>query len=213
MTTHSRPPKTRHPILSQEDDELWRHTTRSLKPLKKAKPHVMTAGEAQRAEAPAQSAARKAGEAKVRAVAPVSVPRPASPAAARSSKVEIGAVDARNARKLARGRLEIEARIDLHGMYQAEAHAELHRFLKRAHASGKRWVLVITGKGSTSALHGPNEAWPDGRERGVLKRSVPIWLAEPGIRELIVSISEASPSHGGSGALYIHLRKRDRTPT
>ena len=97
--------------------------------------------------------------------------------------------------KLSKGRLPIEGRVDLHGMTQSQAHALLLSFLQRAHASGGRYVLVITGKGFSS----------DGN--GVLKRQVPAWLSTPPFRALVSSHDLAARNHGGEGALYIRLRK------
>ncbi len=99
-------------------------------------------------------------------------------------------------RKIARGRLALEARIDLHGMMQAEAHDLLRAFLLRAHERGLRHVLVITGKGSSRG------------SEGVLKRAVPHWLATPDFRPLVSGCETAAQGHGGEGALYIRLRRR-----
>ncbi len=102
---------------------------------------------------------------------------------------------------LRRGSLAIEARIDLHGMYQDEAHAALTGFLLRARAAGHAHVLVVTGKGG-----------PDFRdafsERGVLRRSVPHWLRGPDLHGIVLGFEEAAQHHGGSGALYVRLRRR-----
>jgi len=120
------------------------------------------------------------------------------------------AVFDRNAgRRLRSGRIEIEARLDLHGMTQDEAHRALRSFLNGCQARGLRWVLVITGKGRS----GPDDVDASGmfatqRGRGVLKRNVPRWLAEPDIRSLVVSYASAALHHGGEGALYIQLRMR-----
>ncbi|MCJ2133461.1 Smr/MutS family protein [Methylobacterium sp. J-026] len=102
---------------------------------------------------------------------------------------------------LRRGRLAIDARIDLHGMVQAQAHAALTGFLLRARAAGHAYVLVVTGKG------GPDysEAFA---ERGVLRRSVPHWLRGPELRGIVLGFEEASRHHGGGGALYVRLRRR-----
>ena len=97
--------------------------------------------------------------------------------------------------KLAKGRLEIEAKVDLHGLTQSEAHGLLLSFLHRAHASGVRYVLVVTGKGSTQ------------KGDGVLRRVVPEWLATPAFRSVVSSHDSAARHHGGSGALYIRLRR------
>lgn len=98
-------------------------------------------------------------------------------------------------RKLARGRLPIDAKLDLHGLDQEQAHGMLHAFLARAQADGLRHVLVITGKGASMG------------SQGALKRAVPQWLAKPGFSGLISGWEWAARGHGGEGALYIRLKK------
>jgi DNA-nicking Smr family endonuclease len=98
-------------------------------------------------------------------------------------------------RKLAKGRLQLEARIDLHGLFQNEAHALLHSFILRAHERGLRHVLVITGKGSSMG------------SEGALKRVVPMWFSKPEFRHLISSYETSAQTHGGDGALYVRLSK------
>jgi DNA-nicking Smr family endonuclease len=98
-------------------------------------------------------------------------------------------------RKLAKGRLTLEARIDLHGMIQSEAHGLLLQFLLRAHERGLRHVLVITGKGTSFGSD------------GALKRAVPLWFALPEFRPLISSYEQAARNHGGEGALYVRLAR------
>lgn len=142
--------------------------------------------------------------------------------ASRHQPPPVNDFDRKAARRIRSGRIEIEARIDLHGMRQSEAHSALRSFLHGCHARGVRWVLVITGKGRPSRAWEPghDEAAPSVRrgrddrpswhddERGVLKRNVPRWLAEPDLRSIVVSYTTASPPHGGEGALYVHLRAR-----
>lgn len=99
-------------------------------------------------------------------------------------------------RKLSRGHLALEARIDLHGLIQSEAHGMLLDFLIRAHERGLRHVLVITGKGSSLG------------SEGALKRAVPLWFAMPEFRFLISSYEPAARQHGGEGALYVRLSRR-----
>ncbi len=101
-------------------------------------------------------------------------------------------------RKLAKGRLAIEARIDLHGLYQSEAHDLLLDFLYRAHERELRHVLVITGKGSS------------GGSEGALRRAVPLWFSKPEFRFLISSYEWAARHHGGEGALYVRLSRPAR---
>lgn len=110
-------------------------------------------------------------------------------------------MDRRRRDKLRRGRMAPEARLDLHGMTAERAHAALIRFISAAHADGKRLVLVITGKGRE-----PGEAIMPYRS-GILRHSVPHWLAAPPIVHKVLEVIEAHRSHGGAGALYVYLRR------
>ncbi|TFZ60788.1 DNA mismatch repair protein MutS [Methylorubrum sp. Q1] len=114
-------------------------------------------------------------------------------------------LERRERRGLERGTLTIEARIDLHGLYQAEAHAALVGFLLRSRAAGHARVLVVTGKGGED-FGGRDRAGFS--ERGVLRRSVPHWLRGPELRGLVLGFEEAARHHGGGGALYVRLRRR-----
>jgi DNA-nicking Smr family endonuclease len=105
-------------------------------------------------------------------------------------------IDRANAERLKRGLHHIDARLDLHGKTQAEAHRALASFVSAARDAGHRCVLVITGRGLGPV--GP----------GVLKSSVPRWLEEPELRRHILAISPAQPHHGGAGATYLLLRRR-----
>jgi len=113
-------------------------------------------------------------------------------------------LDKRTAERLRRGQLAIEARLDLHGMTQDEAHGALFSFLARSEAQGLRCLLVITGKGvRRSDGHDFR-----GEAIGVLKHAVPRWLGEAGQRRRILALAPAQPKHGGSGALYVLLRRQ-----
>ena len=122
-----------------------------------------------------------------------------------------GTIEPRKARRVAKGHDEIEARIDLHGMRQSEAHGALRGFLMRAHQNGLRMVLVITGKGRAGDhdRHAPFDMFQD-RDRGVLRRNVPRWLAEPELRAIVVGHTSAHMKHGGDGAFYVQLRNREK---
>lgn len=103
-------------------------------------------------------------------------------------------LDRRSWLRLKRGQVVLEASLDLHGETQAEAHHRLGRFLAAAQAAGRRCVLVVTGKGLESG--------------GTLRHMVPRWLNEPDNRERVIAYCPAQPRHGGSGALYILVRRR-----
>ena len=104
--------------------------------------------------------------------------------------------------RLKRGKSKPEARIDLHGMTAATAHSALTAFLLRAYSDGKRLVLVITGKGQMNDHLGAAEV-----RRGVLRRQVPHWLEQPPLRQIVLQTTTAHQKHGGSGALYVYLRR------
>lgn len=129
--------------------------------------------------------------------APVQIAAPPPPGAP--------GLERRERRGLERGTLSIDARIDLHGLYQAEAHAALVGFLLRARAAGHARVLVVTGKGGESFGGQDRGGFA---ERGVLRRSVPHWLRGPELRGLVIGFEEAARHHGGAGALYVRLRRR-----
>ncbi len=134
---------------------------------------------------------------KVKAKAATAAPRVGSTPPAGAKPAGTG-IDQRLRGKAVRGRVAIDARVDLHGMTQAAAHRRLAAFLHQAQAGGARLVLVITGKGRTAA---PGEA------RGVLRRAVPQWLGSAEFRPFVVGFGEAGRRHGGEGALYVHIRR------
>lgn len=113
--------------------------------------------------------------------------------------------------RIARGRTPIDARLDLHGLRQHEAHDVLRAFIWRAHASGHRTVLVITGKGSrVRDPHPDAPPWAVGS--GILRKAVPGWLAAPDLRSAVLGVEPAHASHGGDGALYVRLRAKKTKP-
>lgn len=111
-------------------------------------------------------------------------------------------MDARKHAKMTRGKLDPEARIDLHGMTLAQAHPELIRFILNAQMAGLRLVLVITGKGKPGADHGPIPV-----RTGVLRHQVPNWLHMAPMGPAVLQVAEAHLKHGGGGAYYVYLRR------
>jgi len=183
MTPHD---KARGRPVSEEEKSLWQAVTRSVAPLKhRRRKHEL---------APAVAALKpetKARRPSSPAAAPVLAREPAKP-----KEPALIPLDRRAKQKLARGTQSIDARLDLHGRSQSQAHAALLRFLQRAQADGAKTVLVITGKGGgTDSV------------RGVLKRQVPLWLELPEFRGLVVGFGAAAIGHGGDGALYVRLRR------
>jgi DNA-nicking Smr family endonuclease len=197
--------------LSGEDAELWDLVRQRFEPLKRGKERVVGAAGLKlpaRGGAGDVSSGRSARAASASAHATRSAVAP-PPAPAKPSKPSpIVEIERRKARKIAAGRLEIDATIDLHGMRQADAHAALRRFIREAQAAGKKFVKVITGKGAPQPV-GDHLRHADA-ERGVLRRMVPLWLDQTDLRPLVVGIKPAGKGQGGGGALIIELRKPNK---
>jgi DNA-nicking Smr family endonuclease len=111
-------------------------------------------------------------------------------------------MDAKAFARMSRGKLSPEARIDLHGLTLAEAHPQLIGFVLGAQAQGLRLVLVITGKGRR-----PTDDGPVPQRHGILRHQVPQWLAQAPLGQAVLQVAEAHLRHGGSGALYVYLRR------
>ncbi|MGV7215342.1 Smr/MutS family protein [Bradyrhizobium sp. UFLA05-112] len=181
------PPSPRRRALSEDERALWDAVAKQVKPLRK--PRLTKAEAAARSDGlPAAPAARHPAPA--RPIAPTPAPR-----VAKSAVPPLAPLGKRERTKLSRGRSEIDARLDLHGMTQMRAHRALSGFIQRAHHDGLTFVLVITGKGRT------------GGESGVLRRQVPEWLSLPEFRAFVVGFEEAHIGHGGEGALYVRIRR------
>lgn len=157
----------RHIVISPEDEAYFRHVLRDATPLAKRLVAVPAAGPRRRSLAPVRR--------EIRFVEPVEEAAPIR-----------GHTEAR----LRRGRLEPEARIDLHGHSYDSAYRSLVAFLTRSISEGKRLVLVITGKG------------------GVLRNNLPLWLNGAELGGRVIGIREAHAKHGGGGAFYVALQKR-----
>jgi DNA-nicking Smr family endonuclease len=185
--------------LTEDDAALWLGVARSIKPLRRSHSSSVKASDGgSRAEAvrpkPVAPGSRAAQ------VMPRERPEPAPPKT--KAVAEPAAIDRRLRQRLARGREPIDARIDLHGLTQNEAHGALLAFLRGAQSKGARLVLIVTGKGRSGDPSG------DFGARGVLRRQVPLWLGLPEFRALIVEFGEAHVAHGGQGALYARLRRQ-----
>ncbi|MCZ4272248.1 Smr/MutS family protein [Maritalea porphyrae] len=113
-------------------------------------------------------------------------------------------MDQKLRRKIARGRISIDATLDLHGMRQFEAHSALIHFISVSFHRGDRNVLVITGKGVKRTGYAEFE------QKGVLRNLVPRWLKEPALIHMVAGIDAAAQNHGGAGALYVRLKKASK---
>jgi DNA-nicking Smr family endonuclease len=198
--------------LSPDEAALWEVVTEQVHPLRRAKPmRVTDTAPSDPANEP-RSAPRRVPADPVPAPTPAprwqKLPGGSTPRPAKIAPQPVPAFDRKHVKKIVAGRIEIEGRLDLHGLRESEAHMRLRGFLRQAQAMGKRTVLVITGKGrEDDDPFAPFDFGMERAPRGVLKRNVPRWLSDPDLASLIVSYTTAHVRHGGEGALYVHLRK------
>ncbi|HYA72426.1 MAG TPA: Smr/MutS family protein [Roseiarcus sp.] len=186
-----RPRSSRLRRLSDEEIALWVEVAKSVAKRRGASLPTLASPNPPASPAPAAAPA---------AAPPARPPRPSGPP-------PLAPLERRLKRDLARGRSAVDSAIDLHGMNQAEAHRALRGFLVQAQSQGHRLVIVVTGKGGSKSR--PDAAsWID--EPGVLRRLAPHWLREADLRAVVLGFEEAGRAHGGAGALYVRLRRRDR---
>jgi DNA-nicking Smr family endonuclease len=194
--------------LSGDEDVLWRHVATSIEPLK-AKQRVRRQGVSRDEIEPVALTIPERRPALTQAAKSVGAPASTSSTSALGkTPPALADFDARKAKKIGSGRVRIEARLDLHGMRQDDALGRLRAFLVDCHARHLKTVLVITGKGRDfDDVSVPYADTLDRSPRGVLRRNLPRWLAEPDLRAIVVGYISAAQQHGGDGAFYIELRR------
>jgi len=106
---------------------------------------------------------------------------------------EMSILSKKNIRDFNKGNVFIENKLDLHGFNQVDAKNLLEDFINQSIENGKRLILIITGKGKEG--------------EGVIKNNIISWLNNKSLRNKILAVNHASKKHGGSGAIYILLRK------
>jgi DNA-nicking Smr family endonuclease len=171
--------------IEPADRALWDAIKKTVKPLKHVKPRIVKAAPLA-AKPDSVPAAARTKPSKTPAAQPAKPSAPSPP--------PLAPLDRRTRSRVARGRVEIDARLDLHGLTLERARPRLASFLASAQARGASLVLVITGKGGT----------------GALRREAPFWLSAADLRPLVIGFEEAAPSHGGAGALYVRIRRPRR---
>jgi DNA-nicking Smr family endonuclease len=192
--------------LSAEERDLWQRVAKSVAPLH---PRLLAPAAAPLANPllanppqpqPPLEARKTTGPALV-----IGQQRPPVPPIVAPAKILASGLDKRTVQRLRKGKMPIEGRLDLHGMTQNEAHGALHRFIGASRVMNRRLVLIITGKGWDPMASRREDAV------GVLRRSVPRWLETPPLNQHVSAIADAHAKDGGSGALYVLLRRLRRT--
>lgn len=188
--------------LSDEEAVLWHRVGKTVTPLRDRPLSLppMSQEEAEREFVAAMQEGKPKPRTKSVSDGDIKSPivhHPRPPAPKRQPKPE-PVIDRPTTKKIAKGRIAIDASVDLHAMTQDQAHDRLYVFLADQRARGARHVLVVTGKGRSLG------------SEGVLKRMVPVWLSSPRFSELVSGYASASRHHGGEGAIYVRLRRLAR---
>ncbi len=181
--------------LNHEEKELWSRVTETAIPIRTSQTLFV--------DTPAQGPAVAPKKLPTK-LEPFSIGQKAKPTqtAMPAPQTPI-AMDKKAFGKMKRGKISPDAKIDLHGMTQEQAHPALVSTILNAHAAGKRLVLVVTGKGKVRDDGGPIPV-----RTGILKHAVPQWLRQAPLNAVVLQTNQASQNHGGSGALYVYLRRR-----
>ena len=183
--------------LTEAEHDLWRQVISTVTPSDRAAASERTLFPAG-IDRPSRRAVHSTGPVQVPNQTPPPSRTPLPPLVVDAPPGTDRGTDRRTVQRLKRGRLDIDARLDLHGLTIAQAHTRLLEFLRSAQAHGARCVLVVTGKGGGGGRDGTI---------GKVKAAVPAWLNDPLFRPLVLSAVQAQPGDGGGGALYLLLRK------
>lgn len=178
--------------IGREDFQLWKEFTRDIDPLEEPDWAAM---EALLPDAVQQNTGRVKSTPSGDKASP-----PRTTGAVQKQAAGPAQLDGRTDARLRRGQMPIDARIDLHGNTQDEAHRRLNDFILRAQSQDKRCVLVITGKGSSRGSDGEMMT-------GVLRQKLPLWLSMAPLRGLVLKCYPAVQRDGGTGAWYLYLKR------
>ena len=108
----------------------------------------------------------------------------------------VNGLDSRLMQQLKDGLFPIQDHVDLHRLTQEAAETRVRDFLLNSQCRGLRCVLIVHGKGLNSENHIP-----------VLKKRMPLWLSRGPVRKIILAFSTARPYDGGTGAIYVLLKR------
>ncbi len=184
--------------MDEDDKKLWEIMVSDVKKLYQE--DTLYNSEEQNSSKPKKSPQKTQGQAK-NASHQIQTPQKTKKESNDKSSFQ---VDRATAEKLRKGKIRIDARIDLHGMNKIQAHEALISFINQSHTRGHRCVLVITGKGKAKSSE---QHWMH-NEPGILRKSVPSWLKSPPLNNIVLKVQQAAIKDGAEGALYVLLRKK-----
>jgi DNA-nicking Smr family endonuclease len=195
-----------------DDDELWKHITRSVEPIDKSDITYQDVPDfsdllmgndykSSSANKPSKKKKVKVGstnsafeKSKNTSLDALLMQTALTEPAKNQSHVQI---DKRTEKRVRKGEMPIDGTLDLHGLRLENAHNKLRQFILSSYQQRKRCLLVVTGKGKRSE---------DGI--GVIKASFPVWLSAPDLSDKVLQFYPAQPKHGGEGAFYVFLRRQ-----
>jgi DNA-nicking Smr family endonuclease len=183
--------------LSDEDKALWRAITERVEPLHES----FTFQPSQKAQLKSESAAPQKLKIKEFRIGSKPIGKPITPSGVSSPKGVTPNMDKRNFQRLVRGKLDIDGKLDLHGLTQEQAKIMLRSKIMQSHSVGKRLILVVTGKGKTRTDEFNRSI------TGVLRQNVPMWLRQAPLSSVVLEVTPAQQRHGGDGAFYVYLRR------
>lgn len=175
--------------LTPEESAIWQRVRASVRPIER------------RIVAEASMADLVAGDLKpmkrIKGRVPAPLMPPASP---QRAVVSTNTLDGGWDKRLSRGAISPDRTIDLHGHSLASAHAALDHGIAAAIANGDRVILLVTGKPPRPESERPHA-------RGAIRAAIGDWLAGSRHAGRIAAVRAAHPRHGGTGALYVILRR------
>ena len=167
--------------MTTKDKHVWETYTREVVPVPKARRKMSSVKAVSEKSAARVSAEKEA-------------PRLPTIDALKPLAADIfNALERKREKSLRQGSVEIDAKLDLHGMTQVEAFSALTAFMRKKAKAGKRHLLIITGKGRGGD--------------GVLRRNLESWLGQLPEASAILALRPAAPKHGGEGAFYVVMRR------
>lgn len=182
--------------LSNDDQVLWRTVTENVSPMRESfafEPSIKSKLKSSVVRQKAKLTEFRIGE-KTKTFQ-------FTPSGETSPKGVTPNMDKKSFQRLVRGKLDIDGKLDLHGLTQEQAKIMLRVKLMEAHGRGKRLILVITGKGKQRTDEFNRQIV------GVLRHNVPMWLRQAPLSSIVLEITSAQQRHGGGGAFYVYLRR------
>ncbi len=194
--------------LAPEEAALWKRVIASVTPLEKGTAASKPTIKVESKPLPFRGGVGGGGsltETRARADKPHPNPSPEGEGLKKKKKEASNTLDASWDRRLSRGLVAPESSIDLHGHSLASAYDRLDHGLADAVARGDRVLLLVTGKPPRAESERPHA-------RGAIRAAVGDWLASSRHADRIAAVRNAHPRHGGTGALYIILRRPGALP-